>query len=180
MTGFALDCYEFLTYTYLCYLNAACSEACSTFLIVVDAAIYAPAHIIPVFLYIMLYKKARKMKRAMAEKSNWTATITFFLIFLISFVLVLLNVLYTLVVQALYSHSETLPVALYIWLVAAARIITFILITDAIFILRNKDVKGVIKEAANKLFKKKMTVPATAKTVMYSQDKQIQPQKLLN
>ena len=118
--GFILDCYEFISHTFWCYLNASCSKSCAVFLGVVDVVILIPANIIPVVLYVMLFIKAKKLKKAAAieDKFDWNATVTFFLVFLTTFLMAIPNVVTELVAQTIFPHDEALPAPLFVWLVA--------------------------------------------------------------
>lgn len=169
--GYVLDCYEFVSYLFLCYLNASCSKTCTLFLGIVDAVIYIPANIIPVILYIILFVKAWKVKKAMAreDKNDWNAIITFFLVFVTTFALALPNIVTVLAAQTIFPHDKALPAPFFVWLVASTRLVFFTPSIEAIFILRNKDFKEVIKEVTAKLSQRKnrstVCVPINRSTV---------------
>ena len=92
-----LDCYGFLPTQGLCLIRGDCSNSCSVFRGVYFSFVIVPTTLIPIILYAMLCWKVKKIKRndnAVApvggevtrrRKKDWKATITFFLLFLISF-----------------------------------------------------------------------------------------------
>ena len=157
--GLVLDCYTYVPTTWFCSVNSSCNSSCSIFLGLCLVLYTAPSTIIPIFLYAILFIKARKVKKTMAtaqgedaETTNydWKATITFFLLFISVFVLTLPNLAFFFITNAIY-RGETLPAVLYVFRVIVVSFISLLPITDPIVIMRNKDVKEVISEIKGKV-----------------------------
>ena len=159
-TAYALDCYTFIPNGWICTIESSCSGTCSL-VSSVCIILILPASILPIFLYVMLFIKAHKAKKAMAQvpgnsdgaKKDWKATITFFLMFITVFAMTLPGLIVVSVASVIYGE-EDLPLALYIVSVISTRLISFQPVTDPIFILRNRDVREVITEMKEKVVQK--------------------------
>ena len=155
IVAYALDCYTFAPNSLLCVVNAACNSNCSILHIVIHVGFVAPCSIIPIFLYALLFVKAKKAKAAIASVAagvatsappvDWKATITFLLMFLTVFVLTLPNLVILFVLRVLYAEQDA-PLGLYLLATVAIRLLSLLPITDAVLILRNRDVREVLRE----------------------------------
>ena len=146
-----LDCYAFIPDTWLCLLNGACNKICFIAVSILLITTTAPMTVIPIFLYALLFIKARKAKKAMAKTSvsteqlhDWKATITFFLMFLTVFVLILPNLVVSLILRLMYTEEDIMPIGLYVLSIIVTRFLTLPVVTDAIVILKNDDVRKVL------------------------------------
>ncbi len=154
--GYALDCYTFRPYSWMCSVNSGCSENCSLYLALLGALVLVPTRIISLFLFAMLFMKARKAKKAMASigiqrpKQDWKATITFFMLFMSLFVLSIPSVAIYVIVDKLYKVEEVSP-AVHVLIISATYMISLLTITDPIIIMRNADVREVIREMKTKM-----------------------------
>ena len=153
-TGYVIDCN-----TWLCLINGACSNNCSAFLGLFHSLSTVPCCIIPIILYALLFVKAKKAEMATTsvtanvsapkQAGDWKAIITFFLMFLTIFGLTLPNLVLVFTVRGLYDENDV-PLGLYLLSVIATRLLTLIPTTDAVLILRNRDVKEVLREIIEK------------------------------
>ena len=152
--GYGLDCYRFTAVSWLCNAYQDCSPACATYTNLLYGGIATPVTIIPIILYVILFIKARRLKRkdflntslenipASYSASEWKATLTFFLLFITVFALTLPNLAVFLAIDLLYEPMEV-PSSLHILAVLAVIIISLFVITDPIVIMRNRDVRDI-------------------------------------
>ena len=151
--GFALDCYAFAPSANLCVFSSSCSKQCVIYLSSGHIIFTAPGTITPIILFAVLYVKAKKIRKALsADKSagaqqpdDWKATITFFLMFITVFVFTLPNLVLLLIVRVLYEEHE-MPFVVFLLSAIARRLVSLVTVTDPVFILRNANVREVIKE----------------------------------
>ncbi len=137
-----MDCYGYLSTHLVCLFVDFCHSHCKAY-IAVRYIIHLPAYTVPILLYSCMYCKAKKLKRnsssASAEKPkpDYKVTITFFLLFL-STVLMLIPAGVVTLLTAITNPSEIVKII-------TAILITIILrassITEPIFILRNETAK---------------------------------------
>ena len=152
LLGFIFDCINFKNDTFICSFSSTCNSKCSIITVFVQGAFASPATILPVILYIILFIKARKAKKAMVRgktsepEHNWKATITFFLLFITAFILILPTLLINSSIRIIYQDNRV-PAPVYIVTVLCTSVISLSLITDPILIMRNRDVR----EAINKM-----------------------------
>ena len=149
-----MDCYAFAQDFLLCGLGPTCSDQCSYISHIVLSITGVPVTVLPVILYIILYIKAKKARKTMeiTEKiqSEWKATVTFFLLFLTVFLLLLPNSALTLAISFLY-RSRTRPPFIYILSLVAGSSTHLLLVIDPIVILRNGNVREIIAEIKAKM-----------------------------
>ena len=163
VVGYFLDCYTFIANNWWCFLNVGCNRNCSALQTAVHLVLTAPCIIVPIVLYTLLFMKAKKAKAAMTSAAagmdgpklanDWKATITFFLMFLTVFVLTLPNLVIVFVLRVQYDKVE-MPLVLYLLSVAATRLLSLLPISDAVLILRNGDVREVVREILEKMVQK--------------------------
>lgn len=150
-----LDCYRFSSTGMVCVVSSRCNNYCSIYARTYSIVILAPATILPVLFYAGLYHKAKKIRIEMTShtdttgankiRNEWKATITFSLLFVTLFVLILPVAVVSIVIIAISSGGELSPVA-YTVLVANSGLILLLVITDPIVIMRNPDMKEVLFE----------------------------------
>ncbi len=154
--AYALDCYRFTPISWLCSSYGDCNKACGTYTNLLYGGIAAPATIIPIVLYIILYAKARRLKKASLSSSTesvvaiyhvqeWKATLTFFLLFITVFALTFPSLAVFLVIDSVYGNEEV-PPALHVVAVVSVSIISLLVISDPIVIMRNRDVRDITNE----------------------------------
>ena len=159
------DCYSFSPTQGLCMLRG-CSYFCTVFGRVYLYLVLVPTTLIPVVLYIWLYCKVKRIKqrdkvvdsvggegRSVKDKSlkkkDWKAAITFFLLFLNSFLLTTIAILVTIIFVVLHSRWPS-PV-LYILSAISTSTTSLVVVADPIVIMRHSDVKEVLCEIKTKL-----------------------------
>ncbi len=147
------DCYAYTPFRYGCIVSSRCSRACFTLLNINTAVIVLPSIIMSTILYISLFWKAKKAKESDnapaniqandEQKKEWRATITFSLMFLALFLLIFpffLNLLVFRIVHAIIDVQR-------FWSVLSGllfNLVTFLVVMDPIFIMRNRDVRDVL------------------------------------
>ena len=144
-----LDCYTFVTSFYNCGFSAECHENCSKYSNAVYTVIVFPLTVLPIFFYIKLYWRGRKIRKAtVAEGSatdllqrEWKATITFFILFVSVFLVTFPSVTVFVIVSRLYDQ---LPPAAYVLVFASTSVISLLIVIDPIVIMRNKDVREIL------------------------------------
>ena len=156
-----LDCYTFSPNSWSCHYSAACNQHCAYFSYAFNATVVAPATIMPIALYLALYCKARSIRKKMREMtggiaqtgSDWKATITFFLLFITVFALTVPTISFSSAVGAYYSDRET-PPAIYALDVVSAHVLSLLVITDPVVIMRNADLKEIVATTKANMLKK--------------------------
>lgn len=149
-----LDCYSFAFTTWICRFTPQCGLPCGTIRLVSGFIVFTVlCSVIPIVLYAILYCKA---KRAMGTQHNGSATdmqaerqrrasITFFLMFLALFLVIIPNGTVSLIVSAPgIAATPNTSLWLYIVDIFTLNIFTLVYITDPIFLMRNKDVREVV------------------------------------
>ena len=151
--GNALDCYTYVPLIWLCVpAYNSCNSTCSVFWGLNAVGIIIPCRITPLFLYAMLFIKARKARKATASlartvgsgsiiKYDWKATITFFNIFMSLFAFSLPSIAFFVFTGIFYPGER---VSVLILSVAAGSSVSLLTISDPIFIIRNGDMKEAI------------------------------------
>ena len=148
-----LDCCIFVEPTLTCEISSRCSKICKIFLYTIRATSIFPAVIATVAFFLALYIKGRKIRRkeskmlGLVNKSitdqEWRALKTFSLLFLAVFLVIIIPIL-------LFNMAALFGTVVHFLVVKLAfNIITLLVITDPIILLRNADVK----EAFHKLTK---------------------------
>ena len=142
-----LDCYTFSADTWLCGASSACSTNCALYHTAIYTGVLAPAAVVPVILYIILYVKARRvMKKIRTEhdKSQMErkSTITFFMLFITVFVLYVPGATIAIILSILYSTAGQKPAVVYIISTISIKLVAAILLTDPIVIMRHEDMRN--------------------------------------
>ena len=152
-----LDCYRFNSTQ--CVADALCSRLCSLYNLLYFGFVFIPTTLTPVVLYALLYWKVRKIKRQnfpiggesqLSRKKDWKTAITFFLLFLASFLLTTGALTLIFIFASILRFYGPSP-ALYVCLVFSISITTIIGVVDPIVIMRHSDVKEVLREIKTKL-----------------------------
>ena len=146
-----LDCYMFSPVTWICEVSSKCHKSCSIYLDTFFPVVVFPLTVLPVFFYIKLYYRGRKIRKAtVAEGSatdllqrEWKATITFFLLFLSVFLVVLPGISVFFIINRVYDQP---PPAAYVLLVASLYVVSLLVVTDPIVIMRNKDMREILEK----------------------------------
>ena len=118
--------------------------------------LWVPLDILPIILYALLFWKAQKSRQrvptitdiaqdSQEAKKEWRATITFSLLFLDTGLLTTLPGIVSLVATAVSGATDSLD-SIWFYLVDSVAVSLFFLprIVDAIFILRNRDIKDAL------------------------------------
>ena len=153
-----LDCYTYITSAQFCNISVSCSQACSIYGNTYFIALGLPGTISPLFLYGALYLKARRLRKDTAatmsglsanaqavRKQEWRATITFFFLFISVFAITIPTTSIGIIISRVSSSFE-LPPPLFIVQAIAGGLSTFIVLTDPIVLMRNRDVREIIAE----------------------------------
>lgn len=157
-----LDCVRFSSATFLCTTTTKCGLDCSLFIITSYIFITLPCTVVPTILYILLYVKARKLKKATATvtdgtasggQRDWKATITFFILFLSLFAASLPSVTVSVILAIVYK-DDAIPPAAFGVLIFCIHVLTLLAVIDPIVIMRNQDVREVLKDFKERVFSK--------------------------
>ncbi len=155
-----LDCYNFRLSANLCIHSSGCSSACAIATNISIAIIFGPTTIIPIILYSLLYWKAWKVikaNKAMSAsankvgvgKSEWKATVTFFLLFVAVFVFTTPAIVVTIIATSITRNSPS-PV-LYVISAITSTMTSLLVIVDPIVMIRNGDVREIMSEIKSKI-----------------------------
>ena len=148
-----LDCYYFTQISWNCAFRAACHKSCSIYSNTFYAVVVIPLTIVPVFFYIKLYWRGRKVRKAMVAEGSatdllqreWKATITFFLLFLSVFLVTLPSITLTVIISRVFPLAERPPAA-YVLSAVSGSVTSLLIVTDPIVIMRNKDVREILSK----------------------------------
>lgn len=160
----ALDCFSFSVTAWTCRLTPSCNPVCAAYQPFLTLTVYFPSSVVSVVLYIALFRKGLKARKAMPVAANdltgdrkkldreWKTTITFFLMFVSAFLFVVPGGL-ILIAANIAGVSTNSEESLWFYILDGLSINSFIIIhlADPIFILRNKDAREVISKI-NKSF----------------------------
>ncbi len=140
-----LDCYEYLPLRKECYPSVHCSTACLTVMNLQACLIVLPSIIVSTVLYSCLFCKAKKAKRELnnSDCDVWRATITFTLMFVALFILIIPFFTWLIIYSVINAFIDT-PVWMYIFTGLIFNMVTLIVVMDPIFIMRNRDVKELL------------------------------------
>ena len=163
-----LDCYSYVSTSYLCVHSSRCSTECARAANVNLGIVVGPATIIPIILYALLYWKAmsfRKKQASMAPSSSssdgsliknerhrrdWKANITFFLLFVAVFALTTPVVSLSLIIAAIIRMNGPSPV-LYVIASINSTMTALLVIADPIVIMRHRDIRDIFRRSKKKL-----------------------------
>ena len=150
--GYALDCYTYISFICVCApAYDSCNSTCSMLWGLSAVFIMMPSRIIPLFLYAMLFIKAKRARKAIVSltqtsgsgsiiKYDWKATITFFNLFMSVFASSLPSFALIIFTSIFYPGEKALPTLN----ILAACSLSLLPISDPILIIRNGDMKEVI------------------------------------
>lgn len=167
-----LDCYSFVSTSFLCVHSSRCSPECAIAANVNLGILLGPATTIPIILYAALYWKAKRLKKRRASvlvtlassqttnaghgirKKEWKANITFFMLFVAVFVLttpvVTLNLIFAAVTRRIGPSSVIYVIRSFI-----SPMSSVLVISDPIVIMRNRDIKDILIKIKGRIFQKK-------------------------
>jgi hypothetical protein len=157
-----LDCYIFSFNGKLCLPSTDCSRICSWFVSGFVGMVMLPAAILSCCLYAVLYCKAFKIRRSLYSdgtvsdlnrfNQEWKAVVTFSLLFLTVFMIIVPTTLVSIVIHALSFGAVSHVV------VSLNTAVTFLMVVvDPIVIMRNKDVKEVLSNIKNRILQRPPT-----------------------
>ncbi len=151
-----MDCYGFRSSSLVCLFAGHCHSHCKVYIPARYISTVLPACILPSVLYGCMYRKARKLKKSSTSaskentKTDHNVTITFFLLFASTILLLLPSGLLALF-TTITSPSEIVTTLVTVISTTILRAST---IVDAIFLLRNETVKvalyKLIRDTAKK------------------------------
>ena len=149
-----IDCYTYVPQGSGCYYSLRCNRQCTILLNFTVFFVILPFSIVPIFLFGALFWKAKKIKKrtvlalndltdnGSATKRNWRATITFFLLFIVQFVVFIPLVLALTFLRFIFSSSP--------WLnfiqILSANLLALLVIVDPLFIMRDRDMRIAMAE----------------------------------
>ena len=166
-----LDCYTFISNLNYCTRSTTCSQTCFIIGNASFAILAVPSTVVPLFLFGALYCKGRRIRKEMAvpdgggcdeaSKREWRATITFFFLFITVFALTIP----TTAVQIIIAQVAVRVSVAFVIQVLSSGIISLLVLTDPIVIMRNKDVREILLELKTSLVSKYCTrFPPVAQT----------------
>lgn len=147
-----LDCYTFEPLHWLCVVAGECSYNCFVYIDVSFVLFLTPVTIVPIFLYVALHIKAKRIMKTIPcpaaenHKREWKATVTFFLLFMTVFALNFPAVLIQVTITHIYPVVTEAPPAVFILFTLSTVLISALVVTDPIVIMRNRDVRDIISE----------------------------------
>lgn len=165
-----LDCYSFISTSFLCVHSSRCSTECARTANVNLGIVFGPATIVPIILYALLYWRAKKLKKnhfllapssspsngsVVTKKSEireWKANITFFLLFISVFALTTPVVALNLIFAAIRRMNGPSPV-LYVLSSILSSMSALIVIADPIVIMRHRDVHDILSKVKGNLIR---------------------------
>ena len=158
-----LDCYTFTPLAWQCAFDSNCNDKCAIYSHTYIAILVIPLTITPVFPYIALYYKGRKIRKTAAQEGTSTeeelqkrerrSSITFFLLFLTVFILALPNVLISVGVRSKFADRDA-PRYAYILSFVGISVLSLLIISDPIVIMRDKDIKERLQQVKNYFLQK--------------------------
>ena len=111
-----LDCYTFEPFVWVCSVSGECSYYCFIYTSVLFTLFLTPVTILPVFFYIALYIKAKKVMKILPRtdaaenfRREWKATVTFFLLFITVFGLHFPAILIQITITSIYPIVTESP-----------------------------------------------------------------------
>lgn len=152
-----LDCYAYVSTSYLCVQSARCGPSCIAAANANLGFVFGPATVTPIILFGILYWKARRIQKKMVavtgggdsggdvRKREWKATITFFLLFVAVFALTT-PVIFTNILLATISRKIGPSPVIFVVRSLLSMMTSFLVVADPIVIMRNKDVKEIISK----------------------------------
>lgn len=169
-----LDCYSYVSTSYLCVHSSRCSTECARAANVNLGIVVGPATIIPIILYALLYWKARRLRKKQSSmapssgssdgsliderterrKQDWKANITFFLLFVAVFALTTPVVSLSLITSAIIRMNGPSSV-LFVLASINSTMSSLLVIADPIVIMRHKDFRDILR----RMKKRMATIP---------------------
>ena len=158
------DCYTFSNSFWSCGISPLCSKSCATYVNLYTILVIAPSCVLPIILYFILYLKARKLRNATislsSSPSNYNvrrgerrATITFLLLFVSVFVVLVPTIIFSEILSSFPSLSSQ-SFVFYLLVATSLNLSSFLVITDPIIILRNRDSREILSKLMKNIFQK--------------------------
>lgn len=144
-----LDCYGFVSETYMCLYFSECAIGCKISLTVIVAVTLVTGFFIPIVFYVFLYWKALQLSKAPTiaqfpegvPKRDWKATIMFFSLFVIVSICTLPARIFSCVAPALPQEASQASYVVYALVVTVS---TLSVALDPIVIMCHKDVRKIL------------------------------------
>ena len=170
-----LDCYNFRTVAWICAFSASCSKNCSIFMNTFFGVFVIPVIVLPIFFYIKLYWRGRKIRKAIVAEGTatdllqreWKATITFFFLFLSVFLVTLPSITLSVIISSVFPLAAERPPAVYVLSVVSVSVLSLLIITDPIVIMRNKDMREILSEVKASVIQKYCRKDQNDNTIIY-------------
>ena len=153
-----LDCYKFHIAYLLCNYSRSCNNHCHIYHFVFVVTHIAPVIFIPAVCFTALYIKGRKIRHQVMSMegeengrmsdSDWRALKTFIILVLPSFLVV------STVLWSASGNSSAPSATKYFLHKLGANVVGTVVVTDAIIILKNADVKEALNKMVRELKKK--------------------------
>ena len=148
-----LDCYTFEPFAWVCSISGGCGYYCFIYTSVLFTLFLTPVTILPVFLYVALYIKAKKVMKKLPRtdaaenfRREWKATVTFFLLFITVFGLHFPAILIQITITSIYPIVTESPPGVFVLFTFSSVLVSALVVTDPIVIMRNRDVKETISK----------------------------------
>ena len=146
----SFDCYTFGSINWLCFTNNHCSGRCLS-LVLSSVVLLLPFILIPIFLYVLLYIKARRLAKsiAAAPSTSRRAAFTFFLLFLSVILVTIPLLVVSITTEVLYEGD--MPPLMYLLNVIVLMLTSLLVVTDPIIIMWNRDVREILSKVKVKM-----------------------------
>lgn len=152
------DCYSFNPYSRHCGILARCGQICGTLSRLIAIFIAVPSAVVPLILYAIMYRKAKKLGQGTTPandlninirintRRDWTADISFFLMFMALFFVTIPTPLALIILQLAKSIS---PSSAFQWVPGLVTgltldIFNLLVVMDPIVIMRNKSIRDIL------------------------------------
>ncbi len=172
------DCYAFKPLFWICLSERNCNNSCFTLNAIFSLGIIPPTIIVPVFLYLMLYIKAKKAKAKTIPAANdktssreWKAIFTFFLLFLAVFIVTIPTLIVIVITHYLYGDGDLPPLMHFVNVIFAC-VSSLLVITDPLVILRNRDIREILQGIKTKIINKRFPSTQGQKIEMKTTNRQ--------
>lgn len=150
-----LDCYGFVDWARNCLPAFACNEKCGFFGFSFFLSAIVPSTFVPLILYTTLYCKARSLRSSTPDEVGGSeeersrerrATVTFFFLFMTLFGLIIPTTAVQAIIFSVFPPHQPLPLGLHLIVLTCGMIYALFLLTDAIAIMRHRDVREIVSE----------------------------------
>ena len=162
-----LDCYTFVVVGWVCFVSSTCSSLCLVYARLFYT-IAVPFIVVPIFLYARLYYLAKKLRKESQDTSasdnqrrELKSVVTFSLLFITVLAVTLPSLTISLILRVLSRDGEFSAVS-YVLIAICSSILSLLVVTDPVVIMRNKDMKEIISKIKDRAMKNSHHSPDTA------------------